>query len=256
MDAARTAALLGEARRAARPIPELGERDRPEDLSEAYAVQAALHEVLGASDTLSGWKIGATTRSMQRYLGVDGPAYGRMLSGNTHGSGAALDSADFVNPGIECEIAVRIGRDADDPLYDREKANGLVDRILPAIEIVENRYGDFLSRGAPTLVADDFFHKACVLGSGTARAVDLAAVTGRILIDGTERGKGIGADVMGHPLEAVAWLANTLRAHGRTLRKGEIVLTGSVTPVIWLDRFPCTAEILLDGLGKVDLRLV
>lgn len=256
MDAARTAALLGAARLAARPVPELGERDRPKGLSEAYAVQAALHEILGASDALSGWKIGATTRSMQRYLGVDGPAYGRMLSGNTHRSGAALDNADFVNPGIECEIAVRVGRDADDPPYDRETAGGLVDRVLPAIEIVENRYGDFTARGAPTLVADDFFHKACVLGSGTARAIDLAAVTGRILINGTERGRGIGADVMGHPLEAVAWLANTLRAQGRTLRNGEVVLTGSVTPVVWLDRFPCSAEVLLDGLGKVDLRLL
>ena len=256
MDAARTATLLGEARLAARPIPKLGEQDRPADLSEGYAVQAALHEILGASDMLSGWKIGATTRSMQRYLGVDGPAYGRMLSRNTHRSGAVLDNADFVNPGIECEIAIRIGRNADDPLYDRETASDLVDRILPAIEIVENRYGDFLARGAPTLVADDFFHKACVLGSGTARPVNLAAVTGRVLIDGTERGRGIGADVMGHPLEAVAWLANTLRAQGRTLREGEIVLTGSITPVIWLDRSPCTAEILLDGLDTVSLRLV
>lgn len=255
MDAARAAALLGEARLAARPVPELAERDRPGDLSEAYAVQAALHQILGASDALSGWKIGATTRSMQRYLGVGGPAFGRMLSSNTHRSGAALDSVGFVNPGIECEIAVRIGRDADDSLYDRDAASGLVDRALPAVEIVENRYGDFLARGAPTLVADDFFHKACVLGSGTARKIDLAAVAGRVLIDGMERGRGVGADVMGHPLEAVAWLANALRAQGQTLREGEIVLTGSVTPVVWLDRFPCAAEVHLDGLGEVSLRL-
>lgn len=251
--------LLGEARLAAQPVPDISPADAPQTIVDGYAVQAALNRYFRerTNGTLVGWKIGATTTDMQQYLGVDGPAYGRILSGNVYDAGAQLDRRTFCNPGIECEIAVCIGSDARNGPYTRETIGELVDAVLPAIEIVENRYGDFLARGTPTLVADDFFHKACILGAPVTdwQNVDLAAVAGRTLIDGDEKGAGLGADVMGHPLEAVAWLANTLTAHGESLSAGQIVLTGSVAPVIWLDNTSSESTVELAGLGTVSLSL-
>lgn len=253
----RTAETLGAARHAARPVPALPDEDVPGTVADAYETQAALADWLTAHGrgTPVGWKVGATTAHMQTYLGVDGPAFGRILAANRHDSGVSLPADAFCHPGIECEIAVRLGDDWRAGPFTRSAAANRVAAVFPAIEIVENRYGDFLARGAPTLIADDFFHKACVAGPETAdwRDIDLAAVAGRTLVEGIEKGAGRGADVMGHPLEAVAWLAGALHAQGRHLAAGQIVLTGSVAPVIWLESFPCRAEIGLDGLGPVSV---
>jgi 2-keto-4-pentenoate hydratase len=85
--------------------------------------------------------------------------------------------------------------------------------------------------------------------------IDLAATAGRTLIDGDEKGHGTGAEVMGHPFEALAWLANTLTEHGERLMAGQIVLTGSVAPVIWVDQSDAEARIDLDGLGSVGVSI-
>lgn len=256
----RSAALFGAARLKAAALPDMADTDRPGSIADGYAVQAALHDYFRTQtgSTLAGWKIGATTASMQAYLGVDGPAFGRVMASNVYGNGASIAAADFCHPGIECEIGMRIALDSADTAYTRDTIGGIVDTVFPAMEIVENRYGDFLARGTPTLIADDFFHKACVLGDEIAdwQPIDLAATAGRTLIDGKEEGSGTGADVMGHPFEALAWLANTLADHGERLSAGQIVLTGSVAPVIWVDRETTRAEIELEDLGKVGLTLL
>ena len=255
----RTARLLGEVRIDSHPVPPIPEEDLPESSEDGYAVQKALHDYLrkNGQGELAGWKIGATTATMQDYLGVTEPAYGRIMSGTMIESGSTFAAAGFCNPGIECEIAIRLGKDSHGSDYTRESVAGLIDAVIPAIEIVENRYGDFEERGTPTLIADDFFHKACVLGAALSdwKALDLAALTGRVRIDAEEKAEGKGAAVMGHPLEAVAWLANLLGTQGEKLKAGDLIMTGSVTPVMWLDSFPCRAEIEFDGLGSASLEL-
>jgi 2-keto-4-pentenoate hydratase len=86
-------------------------------------------------------------------------------------------------------------------------------------------------------VADDFFAAGCVLGQPVprARVPDLLDVAGRAIINGVTVGQGSGADVLGHPHHALAWLANHLAAEGQGLRAGEIVLTGSLVKTLWLN---------------------
>jgi 2-oxo-3-hexenedioate decarboxylase/2-keto-4-pentenoate hydratase len=170
-------------------------------------------------------------------------------------SGAALRARDFVRVGVECEIAVRLARDLE-PAQAPFTADGVAQAIesyLPAIEIVDDRYVQWETLGAPTLVADDFFAAGCVLGNPVPRAAapDLLAVSGRARINGAEVGQGTGADVLGHPHNALAWLANHLAADGRALRAGEIVLTGSLVKTIWLNAGD-RVEMQLDGLGSVQ----
>jgi 2-keto-4-pentenoate hydratase len=124
---------------------------------------------------------------------------------------------------------------------------------VPAIEIVDDRYADWQTIGAPTLVADDFFAAGCVLGKPVARsaAPDLLQVIGRAVINGMEIARGTGADVLGHPHNALAWLANHLAASGQSLRAGQIVLTGSLVKTLWLK--PGDRVLMdLSGLGKVE----
>ena len=121
---------------------------------------------------------------------------------------------------------------------------------MAAIEVVDDRYVDYRALDALTLAADDFFQAGCVLGEPVEgwRSLDLAAVRGRMLINGREVGSGRGGDVLGHPFAALAWLANLCAALDRPLPAGSFVLLGSVVETKWLaagDR----VEIALEGLG-------
>jgi len=96
-----------------------------------------------------------------------------------------------------------------------------------------------------------------VLGAPRARnaAPDLLKVTGRALINGKEAGRGTGADVLGHPHQALAWLANHLAAEGRGLHAGQIVLTGSLVKTAWL-KAGDGVVMELQGLGRVEATFV
>jgi 2-oxo-3-hexenedioate decarboxylase/2-keto-4-pentenoate hydratase len=173
-----------------------------------------------------------------------------------HESGASLSTKDFVRVGVECEIAVRLARDlpATEAPFTAEWVAEAIEAYLPAIEIVDDRYADWQTLGAPTLVADDFFAAGCVLGKPVARtaAPDLLHVIGRALINGNEVGQGTGADVLGHPHNPLAWLANHLAADGKGLRAGEIVLTGSLVKTVWL-KAGDQVVMELAGLGSVGV---
>jgi 2-keto-4-pentenoate hydratase len=258
-DIAAAAERLTADRLAGRPVTALAADCRPGDAEQAYAIQALLHERLraGGRGALAGYKLGCTTGTMQRFLGIDRPTYGGMLADGVLASGAALRHGDYEALGIECEIAVRLASDLPTGVADLAAVAEHVESCMAAIELVDNRYGDFLALGVPTLIADDFFHAACVLGPPAAdwRDLDLAAVRGRTLVDGAEAGIGVGADVMGHPFNAVAWLARELGGRGQTLCAGQIVLTGSIVATQWLGAEVKTVAAEIDGFGRVDATL-
>jgi 2-oxo-3-hexenedioate decarboxylase/2-keto-4-pentenoate hydratase len=166
-----------------------------------------------------------------------------------------LKTTDFIRVGVECEIAVRLARDlpAIDAPFTTDAVVQAIEAYLPAIEIVDDRYANWQTLGAPTLVADDFFAAGCVLGQPVARSVapDLLEIIGRAVINGVEVGRGTGADVLGHPHHALAWLANHLASDGNGLRAGEIVLTGSLVKTVWL-KAGDKVSMELSGLGTVS----
>ena len=132
-----------------------------------------------------------------------------------------------------------------------------IEAYHPAIEIVDDRYVKWETMGAPTLIADDFFAAGCVLGEAVARSAvpDLLKVVGRAVINGKEAGRGTGADVLGHPHNALAWLANHLAAEGKGLHAGQIVLTGSLVKTVWLKGGDSVVMELSDlGNVAVDFR--
>ncbi|MBW4089736.1 MAG: hypothetical protein HIU82_01290, partial [Proteobacteria bacterium] len=210
--------------------------------AEGAAVQHALAQALGA-DPPAGFKIGATATRMQEYLGLSGPAAGFMSAEGLHASGTVLRFADFHKPGVECEVAVRLARDLPPGPCTAEAAAAAVGDFFAAIEVVENRYGDLAAFGTPSLIADQVFHAAAVLGAptgaewdGTWRSLDIPALAGSLAIDGAERDRGVAADLLGHPMNALAWLAGSaVAAAFGGLRAGQVVLLGSVTPPVWLD---------------------
>lgn len=252
----RAADRLTRARLAGSIVEILPEPARPQDEASAYATQELVHNALSASGwgTRLGYKIGCTTQVMQSMLGIPNPCAGGILSSKVFQERASLRHADYRRPGVECEIAISIAQDLNLANYPFSISfiAEQVGAIMAAIEIVDDRYENYRQIGTPTLIADDFFHAGCVLGRPCKdwRELDLKMVTGRTLINGVQVGQGAGADVMGHPFAAVAWLANNLSERGQTLRGGEFVLTGSVVETRWVHPGD-SVVIAIDGLGEV-----
>jgi 2-keto-4-pentenoate hydratase len=250
------AGIIATARRNRVRLKALSPDVVPRSEAEGYQVQRALHDLmLPETGALVGYKIGCTSKVMQEYLDIPHPCGGGVFARGVFESGARLNASDYVSVGVECEIAVRLLRDlapSEEP-FTAEWVMEAVEAYFPAIEIVDERYESWQTLGAPTLIADDFFAAGCVLGEGVPRsaAPNLLKVTGRAIVNGVEAGRGTGADVLGDPHNALAWLANHLAAEGKGLHAGQIVLTGSVVKTVWLNPGDHVA-MELSGLGKVE----
>ena len=255
-DLAAAARTIRDHRLARRPLPPLPPAARPEDETQAYAVQDALHALLVPElGAVCGHKIGCTTPVMQAFLRIPNPCAGGVFAATVHSSPARVAHAQYLHVGVECEMVVRLGRDlpASDLPYTRASVADAVVACMAGMEIVDDRYVDYKTLDTPTLIADDFFDAGCVLGEPVRdwRALDLTALTGITCINGTEVGRGRGADVMGHPFEALAWLANNLSRRGRGLVAGQFVFTGSVVETKWVNRGD-RVEMEIEGLGRVE----
>jgi 2-oxo-3-hexenedioate decarboxylase/2-keto-4-pentenoate hydratase len=231
---------------------------RPETEDDGYHIQQALEARLserGFGPTI-GWKVGATTPGTQRLMKMPGPAAGRMFQASTVEPGSRLDPRLFRRAGIECEIVVMLasGLDARARPVSFDEAAAAIGEMRPGIEIVDYRFaGEFGAVGAPTLIADNMLHGRMVLGDPPDRAPapdELPSLVGVTLVNGREAARGTGADVLGHPLHSLVWLANRLGQLGRTLEAGEAVMTGSLPVPYWLapgDR----VEIRIERFGSV-----
>ena len=252
---AAAAKLIAAARRSRTPLASLPAEIIPPAEAAGYEIQDAVHDLLVADfGPLVGHKIGCTSAVMQQYLNIPHPCAGGVFEKGVHRSGAVLRHGDYVRVGVECEIGVRLGRDLkpSSAPFTADSVAPAIEAYLPSIEIVDDRYADWRRIGGPTLVADDFFAAGCVFGQPVPRssAPDLLTLGGRALINGAEVARGTGADVLGHPHNALAWLANHLAAGGKALRAGEIVLTGSLVQTIWLNAGD-RVTMDLSGLGIV-----
>lgn len=256
----RAAAGIAENRLNRTRLDTLEQGIRPADLHDAYAVQECCNALLaakGLGDPV-GYKIGCTTPVMQEYMNIHEPAFGSVFAAAVHHNDAALNHADFVEPGVETEIAVSLAADlpAAGAPYTRDSVRDAVGAVMISIELVDARYRDYRELDTPTMVADNFFNAAVVLGDPIEAwcDLDLAEIEAAVSLNGDALGRGKGSLIMGHPLEALAWLANRLAERGRHLRADEFVTLGSVIPTHWMakgDRI----DHQIHGLGSVSITL-
>lgn len=250
------AARIHAARQAARPLPDLPPEPRPASLADGYAVQEALLSLIG--EPRVGFKIGATSKRAQAYLEIGHPFYGQVPAGVLHESPVTLPAAGFVFALAEPEFALALGHDLppEDAPFDAESAAGAVAALHPAIELVTSVWEPWTEAGAPALIADNGVNGALILGEGVAdwHRFDLAAHKVSVSLDGEPAGEGTGANALGHPLKALAWLANERARQGKGLKAGEVVSTGVVTPFHYLE---AGSRVVADfgALGQVTLDL-
>ena len=233
----------------------------PRNAEEAYAIQdsyvAGRAERLGA---IAGYKIALSSAEMQRFVGVDQPQAGVMLASTLHRTPARVRAADYVRLIVEFEIAVEMAADlpAADAPFTRERIAPCVRAVMPALELADDRNADYreLAQHPLELIADNAWNEGAVLGAPLEdwRALDLAAVRGIARINDRVVGEGVGSAAMGHPLAALAWIANHLAAHGRGLVYRDVVITGSIITTKTV-RAGDLVRFSVAELGDVELRV-
>lgn len=253
-------ALVVEARLNARAKAALPAKCCPVSLRDAYAVQGNVHQRLAAAGwgQITGHKVGCTTTVMQQYLKIDAPCAGGISESTVMAGEGRIDRSKYCRPGVECEIAVRLGADLPERWggYDHATVRPAVAAVMASIELVDDRWDDFTAQPMAALLADEFFGAGCVLGAEVTdwQGLELAALAGRMMINGGEVGAGVGGDILGHPLNALVWLADLRAGQGQPLRAGEFITLGSLVQTAWVE---AGDEIIaqIAGLGRAVLKL-
>ncbi|MDA0229502.1 MAG: fumarylacetoacetate hydrolase family protein [Proteobacteria bacterium] len=228
--ASEAAALIWQNWRNQSRIDALPESCRPRTLAEGYAAQAELSALSGWQAI--GWKIAATSAAGQKHIGVDGPLAGRLLAGKLHESGAELPAAHLHMAVMEAEFVFRLAEDlpARGHDYSPEDVVAATASLHLGIEVPDSRFEDFSVVGAPQLIADNACTEFFVLGAAVPeswRDLDLAGHQVSVAINGKTVAEGTGANVLGDPRRALAWLANDRVTQGAPLRAGEFITTGT-----------------------------
>lgn len=245
--------LLWEATRTGSTMPHVHDFIAPDDVASAYEIQRRIVErKLAAGRVRVGRKVGLTNPKVQAAVGVDEPDYGTILDDMVFASGVVLDAASFIQPKIESEVCIALGRELTS--WDFGFIEDSIEWIAPSFELVDGHLPDYRGTIVDT-IADNAYCAGIVIGEKQEYgAVDLAGVRLSLRRDGVEITDGIGSNVMGHPVNAVAWLARTALEQDLPLQAGEILLPGSIGMIMDFHVGPqYTAEI--SGLGTVEARL-
>ena len=256
-DEARTcAAQLLQARDTGVPIVPFTDARPDLGMEDGYAIQRHLvASLIARGETITGYKLGLTSRPMQELLGVDSPDFGPVFASTVYRDGAELPVDAFIAPRIEGEIAVIIGEELSGPHCTAADVRVATAGIAAALEIVDSRILDWRIKLADT-VADLASNGAIALSSMVVPIDDLdPRLVGMVFTrNGELVATGAGAAALGDPLAAVAWLANTLAPLGATLPAGSVIMTGALhamVPVAPGDVF--RAE--FDHLGPITIRM-
>lgn len=227
------------------------------DIEDAYHISLAMLEQRQADgEQVIGKKIGVTSKAVQEMLGVHQPDFGFLTDRMQFDNDAcvSLSQANLIQPRAEGEIAFILKRELMGPGVTQADVLEATDSVMACFEIVDSRIRDWKIAIQDT-IADNASCGVFVLGDRriAPAGIDLANVRLDMKRNGEHHSSGLGSAVQGHPAEAVAWLANTLGNFGVPLRAGEIILSGSLVPLVPVqagDHF----ELTVSDIGSASIR--
>ncbi len=226
---------------------------------EAYAIQNVLVEEMRKSGmTLSGKKVGLTSKAMRKVSGINEPDYGYIFAELSFPNESEIPLSQFIAPRIECELAFKLKKDLDQENVTVEDVLAATEYVVPCLEICDFRiFRDKVQRIVKDSIADNAAFGGYVMGDNPifVEGLDLSVVPYAFEVNNAQVEVSCGAAVYDDPALSVAWLANTFNRLGNPLRKGEIVLSGSAVasvPVKQGDHFRCK----YGKLGEVSCKFI
>src|SRR6267143_2742715 len=211
---------IAEGRRSRKVMDFLGAATATLSEADSYKVQFAVHDRLSGNgqDRIAGWKVALTLPTQYEPLKLSGPVFAGIFQSGVRPSGTVFEKGWPLKAGIECEMVARMAKDvaAGNSPYSADTIKPYVANLYCGAEVVENRYADVTKVSGPGRIADDVLQAACIVGTEIKdwQKLDFAGLKGSSEFEGKEIGAGPGTNVMGGALISLAWLANTLLAHG------------------------------------------
>ncbi len=239
------------------PVAPLTDREADITIEDAYQIQLRMiQRRLDAGEHVVGKKIGVTSKVVMDMLKVNQPDFGMLTSGMVFNEGEAVDTSKMIAPRAEAEVAFVLKSDLMGPGVTAADVLRATDCVMPCFEIVDSRIKDWKIKIQDT-VADNASCGVLTLGGlrKSPRDLDLALAGMVLEKNGEIISTSCGASVQGSPVNAVAWLANTLGRLGIGLKAGDIILSGSqspLVPVVAGDSLYCS----VGGLGGTSVRFV
>ncbi|MBL8453289.1 MAG: 2-oxopent-4-enoate hydratase [Zoogloea sp.] len=239
------------------PVAPLTDREPGITLDDAYRIQLRMiQRRVDAGETIIGKKIGVTSKVVMDMLKVNQPDFGQMTSGMVFNEGEAIRVDSMIAPRAEAEVAFILKHDLEGPGVTAADVLRATECVLPCFEIVDSRIQDWKIRIQDT-VADNASCGVLTLGGvrRSPRDLDLALAGMVLEKNGELISTSTGAAVQGSPVNAVAWLANTLGRLGIGLKAGEVILSGSQSPLVPVkagDSLSCA----VGGLGGTTVRFI
>jgi len=207
------------------------------DIADAYKIQSAWMDIKKSSGrTVSGYKIGLTSRVMQKVMGIDEPDYGMLLDDMVFENNSEIDAQAFLDPKIEVELAFFLKEKLFGDNVTIEDVMNATDHVMPALELIAARtYRVHPDTGYKRNVRDTISDNAAnagVIVGGTPikpKEIDLRWIGAMMMRNDIIEESGVSGAVLNHPANGVAWLAKKYTAHGIALQPGQIILAGSFT---------------------------
>ncbi len=221
-------------------------------LDAAYEVQDAnTRHSLENGRRLVGRKIGLTSLAVQRQLGVDQPDYGMLFADMDVSEGIPISLDQVIQPKVEAEIAIVVGRDLPHPDVTTAEMIRAVEYVVPAIEVVDSRVANWDIRIWDT-VADNASSGLFVLGAVPRKleGLDLRTCGMVMEVKGEPISVGAGIACLGSPITAALWLARVMARVGRPLLEGDVILSGALGPMAGVNRGD-VVEARINGVGTV-----
>lgn len=248
---------LAEANKTRTPIPLITARYPHATVEDSYEIQGVWRDQqIAAGRRLTGRKIGLTSKAMQAATGITEPDYGVMFDDTVYENGSVIDIDRFLNVRIEVELAFLLKEPLEGPnctIFDVLRAT---EYVVPALEIL-NSHIELEGRTIVDTISDNAAYGGMIVGGNPVRPhdVDLRWVSALLYKNESIVETGVAAGVLNHPATGAAWLANKFAQHGARVEAGEIILAGSFTRPMWVDRGD---TVLCDygRLGTISCRFV
>ncbi len=235
--------------------------DKPTDMSDAYAIQSALYDIMREEDRFTdfrGHKVALTSPAIQEMCGVSEPAYGAVFKEFIYSNNHQINMSDFIRFGIEFEVCVEMGADVpiSDTPYTKETIAEFISAAMPAFELIDDRNADYAHLDAASILTDRRWCNGVVLGERITdlSTLDIGNLSTRVIVNGDSNDHGNTCDALGHPLNSVVFVANHLAQYCKQLKAGEIIMTGSALKT----QFPKPGDTItyqIAALGDVSVRV-
>jgi 2-keto-4-pentenoate hydratase len=212
---------------------------------------------MDAGEKMRGYKVGFTNIPVREKMGLPDSTYGYILDTMVLDSGGEFRMRELIAPKIECEICFLLKAPLSGKGLSTVDVLAATEAVRGAFEICDARIRDWKCP-YPDFFADNGFSARIVLGErGWVSPSEIDQLSEEVILarEGVELARGRGEAAMGHPANAVSWLASRLADRDRSLRAGDLIMTGTLTPILAIEA-PATYRATFSTLGIVEKTFV